>query len=103
MAVRDTIGGAEKHLSKQHFNNAIRMLRQGSTETSRFIRNAAFFEMRRLRVKRDLSKSVEKTPKGSDNRSPMGLVKWMQRIKPGDTAAIKQLVAIDATAVKRTQ
>ncbi len=94
--------GVQKHLEPNQFNDIIRTILIGTADNATFVRHATFRRLKQLRVKRDAGKAITKTPAGSDQNSPGGIVRWMERIQPGDAKAIEQLVAIDATAVSRT-
>jgi hypothetical protein len=95
--------GAQKEMNQSHFNNVIRSIKNGSIDHTKYLRHATHINLRRLRVRRNVSKAVSGIPKGSDQASPMSVVRWMEKITRKDAKAIEQLVAIDATAVVRMQ
>jgi len=88
-------------LPKNHFNNVIRAIKLGEIVRVREIRTATFNTLKRLGVERDLKCGIRKTPAGSDQVDIGSIVTWLKKITADDTAAIKQLVTIDATACKR--
>ncbi len=88
-------------LTKVQYNKTIRMVRTAGIERLKFVRTATYVALRRLGVKRDLSKAVKKTPHGSDQHNTGNLVTWLARVSPTDKKAVRQVVAIDATAVAR--
>ena len=92
----------QKHLLKNHFNNIIRVIRKSEVERVMVLRTATYNALKALKVKRDTSKAVSKLPPGSDQTDLMSVIRWIDKIAPGDTEAIQQLVRIDATAVVRT-
>ena len=84
------------------FDNVIRQIKRSAIDRVKILRDSTFNTLKRLKVKRDLSKAVKGIPKGSDQGNMGDVRQWLKRIKPGDKRAISQLVAIDATAVVRT-
>jgi hypothetical protein len=84
------------------FNNVIRMLHCAERERVLVLKTATEITLARLSVKRNTRKAISKTPAGSDQWDMGSVVAWMNKIKPTDTLAIQQLVAIDATVVSRT-
>jgi len=86
-----------------HFNTVIRMLKRAESDRVKQVRMASFRNLKRLGVKRDVSKAVVKLPKGSDQVDVGSVVTWMDKIKPENKSAIRQLVAMDATSVRRMQ
>ncbi len=91
-------------LSKQGFYSIIYTLLTANSDKSLSIRAASWDTLKRLRVKRDTSKAISKIPQGVSKQWDSGtLIRWMKKIESGHKKSIKQLVAIDATAVSRTQ
>jgi len=88
-------------LPKNHFNNIIRAVKLGQINRVREIRTATFHALKRLGVERDLKYGIRKTPAGSDQVDIGSIVTWLKKITLEDSAAIKQLITIDATACKR--
>lgn len=86
-----------------HFDTVIRMLKRAESDRVKQVRMASFRNLKRLGVKRDVSKAVVKLPKGSDQVDVGSVVTWMDKIKPENKSAIRQLVAMDATSVRRMQ
>ncbi len=85
------------------FNNIIRSIKRSSIDRAKQIRHVTYGELKRLGVKRNKSKVVKGIPKGSDQTNHGDAFTWMHSIEPGQKRAIRQLVAIDATAVARTE
>lgn len=89
-------------LPKPQFNNIIRVVRHGSLDNVTAVRTATFYALKRLGVARNTEKAVAKTPKGSDQVNIGSFVTWTQKLKSSDDEGVRQLVAIDATAVLRS-
>lgn len=92
----------QKELPANQLNNFVRMLFRADTERVMVLRNATFLALRRLGVKRDLSKAVGKMPDGTDQIDLGSAITWMDGIMSEDTIAASQVVVLDATAVSRT-
>lgn len=91
-------------LSEQGFYSVIYTLLTANSDKSLSIRTASWGTLKRLRVKRDTSEAISKIPKNVSAQWDSGtLVQWMNNIESIHKTSIKQLVAIDATAVSRTQ
>ena len=88
-----------KELPKNQFSNTIRMIRRGDSGQAMVMRTATWNTLNVLGVKRDVSKAMKSTPKGSDQVDMMSIIRWMGKITIQDKKAIRQLVQIDATAV----
>ncbi len=86
-------------LNKAQYNKIIRMVKQAGVERLKFVRTATYVALKRLGIKRDLTKAAKKTPHGSEQHNTGDLVTWLARVSPTDTKAIRQIMAIDATAV----
>lgn len=84
------------------FNSVIRMIHRSGTEQVLVVRAATLAALQRLKIKRDLSKAITKMPEGSDQIDLGSIVVWVDKIQRKDTAAIAQLVALDATCCSRT-
>ncbi len=93
----------QKHLPKQNFRDVIRQIKRAAVGRVASIVTATAAAMERLGVERNPDKAVDGTPKGSDQGNVRVLIEWLDKIGPGDAKAIKQLVAIDATATKRVE
>lgn len=89
------------------FDNVIRGIKISSLERAKQIRHVTYGELKRLGIKRNKSKAIKGIPKGSDQTNLGSTYTWMYSIKPTkenkQKEAIRQLVAIDATAVIRTE
>jgi hypothetical protein len=92
----------QKEMIDNHFNNVIRLLHRADRERVLWVRHVTFTHLRRLGVKRDPTKAVAKMPAGSDQCDTGSIRDWCIKLKSCDTEAIKQLVAIDATACLRS-
>ena len=92
-----------KELLDHHFKTVIRWIKRSHVDHVKPLRVATHANLKRLKTRRDLSKAVKGTPKGSDQGDIQSIITWMRKINPGDTKAIEQLVAMDATTVVRTQ
>ena len=88
-------------LNKAQYNKTIRMVKQAGIDRLKFVRTATYVALKRLGVKRDLTKAAKKTPYGSEQYNTGNLVAWLARVSSSDKKAVKQIVAIDATAVAR--
>lgn len=89
-------------LDQGDFNTIIRLLRRGDIHVVSQLRTVAFNKLKELKVNRETSHAVRTTPKGSDQVDVQSIIHWINKIVPGDSKAIEQLVAIDATAVDRS-
>lgn len=90
------------HLSRSDFNSFIRFIRNGSVESIKQVRTETFNALKRLGVKRDLTKAPTKTPNGSDQSDVGTLIKFLRGIEPTSETAIIQLIVLDAAACQRT-
>jgi len=88
-------------LEKNEFNSVIRQVRKTSSENVAFLRDATYNKLKELGVKRDMEYAVEKTPMGSDQLDTGSLVAWIKKVDKEDWPAVRQLLSIDATLVKR--
>jgi len=91
-----------KELSKDQFRDVIRMLKRCPIEQAASVRFATFDALKRLGAKRDPTKAVRGIPSGSDQVNIRRILDWLDKVGPEDRRAIRQLVAIDATAVARS-
>jgi RAB protein geranylgeranyltransferase component A len=86
-------------LPQNQFNNVIRMVRRSEAERVLVLRNATFNALKALGVKRDTNMVVAGMPAGSNQVDIGSVITWVKKIKKTDTAAIAQLLQIDATCV----
>jgi len=93
----------QKHMDADKFNNVIRGVRLGSAEKAKTVRQATYDTLRRLGVKRNLSKARKSTPNGSDHLDVGTLVSWLDSLSPKDKKAVRQAVILDATCVERSK
>lgn len=89
-------------LPPNQFNNIIRLVRRGSAEQVAQIRQITFDTLKRLGAPREAERAVAKTPAGSDQVDMGSIVSWMQNVSADDWDSIRQVIAIDATAVDRS-
>lgn len=94
---------ATNALPQNQFGSVIRVVKRGGIETVMAVRNATYTTLRRLGVKRDRTKAVAGMPRGSDQVDMRSIVEWLARVERDDAEASAQIVAIDATAVDRTE
>jgi hypothetical protein len=90
-------------LLPRHFATVVRVIKKARIEQVNNLRGASFRALKRLGVKRDLTKAVKGLPEGSDQQDFQSIFQWMDKIGPENKKAVRQLVAIDATAVLRTK
>ncbi len=88
-------------MPRHHFNTAIRFLWRANRHEVEQVRNATYRKLKQLGVDRDTGKASTRMPNGSDHFDVRSFVNWADKIQADDESAIEQLVAIDATAVKR--
>lgn len=91
----------EKQLPTNHFNNIIRLVKTSSLDRIKEIETATTFAMERLGIARDLTQAQQKILEGSNQVDIGSFIVWLSKVQPGDGEAVKQIVAIDATASKR--
>lgn len=89
-------------LPKKQFGSVIRVIKKSHVDRAKTIRQLSFDTLKRLGVKRDLSKAVAGMPNGSDQGNVGAIRDWMNKVEKKNRWAVKQVVAIDATAVVRT-
>lgn len=89
-------------MPKQQYLNIVRVAREEPLEVVTWLQTCTYNTLRRLNVARDLSKAVTRTPRGSRQVDPGSFRDWTAKLTKEDTDAIAQVVAIDATCVKRT-
>lgn len=89
-------------LSNHDFNSLISYILKSSFDRVQIIRTATWETLKRLKVKRDKSKAVNKIPKNVSTEGDAGsIVVWLSKIEPTHKKSIRQLVVIDATVVSR--
>jgi len=91
----------DKHLPEGQFNNVIRMIKLGSIDQVKSLKTATWNTLKRLDISRNKAVAKVKVPKGSDQVDIGSLIAWMGKVELGDKKAVKQVVAIDATACRR--
>ena len=89
-------------MAKNQYLNVIRIAREEPLEVVTWLQTVTWATLRRLNVGRDSTKAVTKTPNGSKQVDVGSIRDWMNRVARTDEKAIAQIVAIDATCVKRT-
>lgn len=90
-------------LPQNHFDSVVRLIKRAPLDRVNMLRHATHNTLKRLGVDRDLSKAVKGLPNGSNQGDVMSIVVWLDKVKPGDVEVVKQVVAIDATAVNRSK
>lgn len=93
----------EIRLPRNQFRNIIRVINKSGIDLSSSIRQITYDALKRLGVKRDLTKAKSGIPRGSDQVDLGSIKTWLSKIQVSNVDAIKQLVVIDATAVVRTK
>ena len=93
--------GVEVKLPKQQFRNVIRQIKTADLNRVKVLRTATYNALKRLGVNRDPTKAVKGIPKGSDQGDVQSIVVWLAKVSPKDKQAVRQVVAIDATASQR--
>ncbi len=88
-------------LDKTQFRNLVRAIKNMGLDRVKNIRTVSFESLKRLKVKRDLTKAVKGIPKGSDQYSEAAVFNWLRKVGPTNKRAVSQVIAIDATAVSR--
>ena len=92
-------------LPDNQFNTVIRNIKQISIANVNFLRYHTFHTLKRLRVRRNLTKAITGIPDGSDHLNMQNIVVWMNKsaARTDQTElAVAQIVAIDATCCNRT-
>ncbi len=98
--------GVEFALTKQVFAKYVRMAKSLGLEKVREVRTITWEALKRLGVKRDLSKAVKGVPKGSDQLNVSNVILWLRSVpREGEDKyskkAVRQVVALDATLHNR--
>ena len=88
--------------STHGLNTMIRQILHADKERVNWLRTATEQAMASLGVKRNLAKAVSKVPEGSDQCDLGSFVAWLKKITKNDTAAIGQLILLDATLASRS-
>jgi hypothetical protein len=91
----------EKALRREQFNSIIRNIKKRPIDQVQPLLTHTFHALKRLGVARDLDEAVPGLPEGSDHLDLGTFMAWADKITAADTAAVEQLVAIDATAKTR--
>lgn len=105
--VKDNSAGNEPNryvraMTTPQFNSVVKVLLSCELDRARQFRTASWTALKRLQLKRDLSKARKKVPKGaSDNYDAGTLVSWMNNIQANEKKAVQQLIVLDATAASR--
>ena len=91
----------QKNLPQGHLDSVIRMIFREGRDRVVSLQHATHNTLKRLKVRRNLTRAVVAMPAGSDQVDLMSLFVWMNKVTREDKAAIAQVVAIDATASSR--
>lgn len=86
-------------MNEIQFNGIIRKIKKINKDAVEGVSKSSARYLSLLGVDPDLSEYVAETPEGSDQFDQGTLNTWMEGIKIEDTESIRQLVAINATAV----
>ena len=82
----------------RHFDSIIRQIKTMAADRVGIFRSATRTAMKRMRLRPDPSKAVAGVPEGSDQHDAQSFIIWTQKITKRDKAAVRQLIAIHATA-----
>lgn len=93
--------GVEVRMAAEHFDSVIRIVKNADIDRVEQIRRATYARLKEIGVGRDLNKAVNGTPKGSDQVNMGNVLAWIGKVEANDPAAVRQLVALDATTVQR--
>jgi len=88
-------------MPKGHLNSVLRLIKRSGMNQVEAIRTLAYKTRKRIGVKRDLRCAAKKIPKGSDQCSIGSIASWMRKVDGKEAEAVRQVVAIDATATQR--
>lgn len=91
----------QTHLPKKHFNTYVRFVKSAPIDSVKQVRTETYNNLKRLGVKRDLTKAPGGVPKGSDQVDVGTLVRFLRSIDSSHTKAVEQLIALDAACCKR--
>lgn len=92
-----------KELTVARYRNEIRSIKRATIMRAAAIKTAAAATLTRLNVRPNTSQAVSGMPDGSNQGNIRSFIEWMDKLVRSDRAAIRQLVAIHATAVQRTE
>ena len=92
-----------KELSGDQFDNVIRFIKRSAVTRIGGIKTSTAATLERLGKKPNPAKAVAGTPDGSDQGNVRSIQEWLDKVQPGDRKAIRQVVAIDATAAQRIE
>ena len=98
-----TEGAIQYHLSKQQFNNVIRMIKLADVHKIRQLKHMTYNKLKEFKIKRNKSLAIKKIPNGSDQFNVYAVIEWINKIKPEHTEAKKQLRVLDATLCSRLE
>lgn len=91
-----------KELPKNQFDSIILSIKRATLPRVHEIRTITFNTLKRLKVKRDKTKAVNKLPKKGSHQVDVGSFKnWTDKITNIDKESVRQLIVIDATCVAR--
>lgn len=93
--------GVEVRMPADHFNSVIRMVKNSQIDRVEQIRRTTYARLKEIGVGRDLNHAIDGTPKGSDQTNMGNILSWIGKVEANDSAAVQQLLAIDATTVQR--
>jgi hypothetical protein len=90
-------------MAPNQFNNVVRWIKKWPAERVMALRHATWDTLKRVGVKRNAAKAVPGIPAGTDDGNMGDVFAWLAKVQKGDRKAVKQLVALDATAFVRTE
>lgn len=90
-------------LTSEQFDTIIRLVKEAELGRVNGIRGLTFSAMKRLQVKRDKMKAVKGIPKASCQVNLGSFTTWLSSVCKDNKKAMEQIIAIDATAVKRSE
>ena len=90
-------------LSTAQFNSFIRAIKQTKLENVKALRAISHTALKRLRVRRDMTKAVKGLPEGSNQVNVGSLITFLETVPKKNKEAVQQVIAIDATATARVK
>ncbi len=91
----------EIQLPPQHFKTVIRGIKRTNVDRAGMIQTAASETLKRLGVKPKPDKAIKGMPEGSNQMDVMSIIVWMKKVERNNKKAVRQVVAIEATATQR--
>ena len=101
MADRKLSPGQSVVLTKTQLKNLITQIKEISLDRVLVIRNETYAALKRCEVERDTRKVWNGNPDGSRQFDMGTTLAWVKSIQKTDTAAVEQLLILDATCCAR--